>query len=95
MRLIVNEMILDDLEDALQKNKNNFLNHYVTEGGQTGNQVNGEWSILSQTRKEIASLKKSLNFTMDGQMNLVKAGGGSSPDSKNNNLRSKAKGWYK
>jgi len=52
-----------------------FLNTYVSESGYAGNQVNGEWSILTQFKRETEKYRKELGLDVQITAKLMEKTG--------------------
>lgn len=71
--LIQLEMLLDDIMRGVQNRPlDDYLNQYITETGQPGNNINGLWVLKRDTEKELADIRRRLFLTPDGVPKLIK-----------------------
>jgi len=76
LSLINCEEIVHDLSKPIRDgNVDKFLNTYVSESGHAGNQVNGEWSILTQFKRETEKYRKELGLDVQITAKLMEKTG--------------------
>lgn len=72
MKLVVAEMMIDDLsEDLRNGDTDKYLNHYVSESGHSGNQVNGIYTLMSYYEDQAKIYRKELSLDVQKLHSLM------------------------